>query len=117
MTDSCALVPAEQAPLTHHIFVCTGSACSNNGSAAVLEAFYEQLAAKGLLFGKRGSMTGSVLVTQCGSMGLCTVGPAVLIYPQGVWYKGVTPQDVAEIIDHHIVGGQVVERLFSRTLG
>jgi (2Fe-2S) ferredoxin len=34
-----------------------------------------------------------------------------VIYPDNVWYKAVTPDDVTEIIDGHIEGGRVVERL------
>jgi (2Fe-2S) ferredoxin len=41
----------------------------------------------------------------------CEVGPTVAVYPDAVWYGGVTPADVDEIIDSHIIGGRPVERL------
>jgi (2Fe-2S) ferredoxin len=117
MKDLAQLAPVTQAPLTTHVFVCTGKSCTNKDSEATLQAFYTVLAEKGLLWGKRGSMQGRVMVTSCGSIGLCSVGPAVLIYPEGVWYHGVTAADVAEIVETHLIGGQVVERLFARRLG
>lgn len=106
--------PVITAPLTHHVFVCTGKSCGGFGSEAVLEAFWTELAEKGLLYGKRGSFEGSVLVTTCGSIGLCQVGPAVLIYPQGVWYYNVQPQNVKSIVEDHIIGGTPVEALLAK---
>jgi (2Fe-2S) ferredoxin len=40
----------------------------------------------------------------------------VVVYPEGVWYGKVTPADVPEIMEKHIVGGQPVERLFLKAL-
>lgn len=112
-TELTLKAPVTQAPLKTHVFVCTGSSCSKNDSEATLARFWEVLAERDLLYGKRGTMQGTVIVTTCGSVGLCSIGPAVLIYPQGVWYYGVTPDDVAEIVDSHIIGGQVVDRLLA----
>ena len=41
----------------------------------------------------------------------CSRGVTVVVYPDGVWYGGVTLDDVEEIIERHIIGGEVVERL------
>lgn len=111
-----AKAPVVDAPLTRHVFVCTGTACSSFGSQAVLEKFWEVLAEKGLLYGKRGSLEGPVIVTTCGSVGLCQVGPSVLIYPEGVWYYNVQPEDVEEIAESHLIGNRPVERLLARHL-
>jgi (2Fe-2S) ferredoxin len=108
--------PVVTAPLTRHVFVCTGKSCSANGSEAVLEAFWNVLAEKGLLYGKRGSKDGSVIVTTCGSIGLCQTGPAVMIYPDGVWYYHVQPEDVPEIVQSHLIENHPVDRLLARTL-
>ena len=113
ITELALKAPVTKAHLSTHVFVCTGKSCSKNESEATLGKFWEILAEKGLLYGKRGTLEGSVIVTTCGSLGLCTVGPAVLIYPEGVWYYGVTPADVLDIVEQHIVGGQVVERLLA----
>lgn len=109
--------PVIRAPLKTHVFVCTGTSCSKHNNEETLAKFWEVLAERGLLYGKRGSWEGSVIVTTCGSVGLCQVGPAVLIYPEGIWYYGVTPDDVSEIVDKHLIGGQPVERLLAMHLG
>ncbi len=109
--------PVTLATLTHHVFVCTGKSCSANDGEATLQAFWDVLAEKGLLYGKRGSKEGRVVVTKCGSVGLCAVGPAVLIYPDGVWYAGVTPQDVDELVETHFIQGQIHEPLYAMTVG
>ncbi len=108
--------PVVNAPLKRHVFVCTGKSCSSFGSEGVLETFWKVLADKSLLYGKRGSLEGSVLVTTCGSIGLCQVGPAVMVYPEGVWYYNVQPEDVEEIVEQHFLQNKLVERLLARHL-
>jgi (2Fe-2S) ferredoxin len=110
----CALAPVACAPLRHHVFVCAGKSCLANDSAAVKEAFDRELRERGLLYGKASkgkNPSGSVLLTDCGSVGFCAVGAAVLVYPDGVWYAQVRESDVREIVESHLVGGRVVERL------
>ena len=109
--------PIVNADIKTHVFVCTGASCSNNESQATLEKFWEVLKSRELLYGKRGSKEGTVLVTTCGSMGFCATGPAVLIYPEGVWYHSVQAQDVEELVDKHILEGKVVERLLGYRMG
>ncbi len=108
------LAPIVTAPIQHHIFVCTGKSCSAVESAAVKAAFERELLARGMLFGKvkKGkNPKGSVVLTECGSVGFCAVGAAVMVYPDGVWYAQVRSGDVPEIVERHIIGGQVVARL------
>lgn len=110
----CALAPVAYAPVRHHVFVCGGKSCSAVGSAEVKEAFSRELTERGLLFGKESkgrNPAGSVVLTECGSVGFCAVGAAVMVYPEGVWYARVRAGDVREIVEEHIVGGRVVERL------
>lgn len=54
---------------------------------------------------------GSVRINNAGCMERCELGPCMVIYPQGVWYGYENEADVDEIIDTHIVGGQIVDRL------
>ncbi|HEV2764698.1 MAG TPA: (2Fe-2S) ferredoxin domain-containing protein [Pyrinomonadaceae bacterium] len=110
----CALAPVAYAPIRHHVFVCAGKSCSAVGSAEVKEAFSRELTGRGLLFGKESkgrNPSGSVVLTECGSVGFCAVGAAVMVYPDGVWYAQVRAADVPEIVEEHVVGGRVVERL------
>ena len=108
------LAPVAAASIRYHVFVCTGKSCSAVGSAEVREAFERELTARGLQFGKakKGrNPNGSVVLTECGSVGFCAIGAAVMVYPDGVWYAQVRASDVPEIVEEHIVNGRPVERL------
>ena len=108
------LAPVVAAPIRHHVFVCTGKSCSAVDSAAVKAAFEDELLSRKLLFGKaqKGkNPQGSVVVTECGSVGFCAIGAAVMVYPDGIWYAQVRASDVAEIVAEHLLHGRVVERL------
>jgi (2Fe-2S) ferredoxin len=108
------LAPIATAPIKHHVFVCTGKSCSAVDSALVKDAFERELKARGVLFGKEqkgGNPKGSVVLTECGSVGFCAIGAAVMVYPDGIWYAQVRAADVAEIVEEHLVNGRVVERL------
>jgi len=108
------LAPVATAPIRYHIFVCTGKSCSAVQSAEVKSAFERELISREILFGKESkgkNPKGSVVLTECGSVGFCAIGVAVMVYPDGVWYAQVRPSDVPEIIQQHIIDGQVVERL------
>ena len=108
------LAPITSARIQRHVFVCTGKSCSAVASAAVRDAFERELKLRGLQYGKvsKGcSPEGTVVLTECGSVGFCAIGAAVMVYPDGVWYAQVRAKDVPEIVEQHIVNGRVVERL------
>ena len=108
------LAPVTTAPIRHHVFVCTGKSCSAVESAAVKTAFERELLARGMLFGKEKkgkNPKGSVVLTECSSVGFCAIGAAVMVYPDGIWYAQVRVSDVPEIVQEHIVNGRAVERL------
>jgi len=108
------LAPVITAPIRHHVFVCTGKSCSAVDSAEVKAAFERELLSRGMLFGKEKkgkNPKGSILVTECSSVGFCAIGAAVMVYPDGIWYAQVRAGDVAEIVEEHLMNGRVVERL------
>jgi (2Fe-2S) ferredoxin len=108
------LAPVTQAPIKRHVFVCNGKSCVAVGSPEVKDAFTEELEKRGLRQGKASkgrNPMGEVVLTDCGSVGFCSVGPCVLVYPDGVWYAQVGAEDVQEIIEEHLQKGNVVERL------
>ena len=108
------LAPIIRAPIKRHVFVCNGKSCSQVGSAEVKAEFERILESKGLRQGKESkgrNPRGEVVLTDCGSVGFCSIGVAVLVYPEGVWYGQVQPEDVSEIIEEHLEKGNVVDRL------
>jgi len=109
-----SLAPVTKAPIKHHVFVCNGKSCSAVGSAEVKAAFEKILEEKGLRQGKESkgrNPMGEIVLTDCGSVGFCSIGAAVLVYPEGVWYAQVRAEDVPEIIEEHLEKGNVVKRL------
>lgn len=108
------LAPVAKAPIKHQVLVCNGKSCIALGSAEVKAAFERELKARSLQYGKESkgrNPNGTVLLTDCGSIGFCAIGTAVLVYPEGIWYAQVSEEDVAQIIDEHLIQGKVVERL------
>jgi (2Fe-2S) ferredoxin len=108
------LAPITRAPIRHHVFVCTGKSCSAVESAEVKAAFERELLSRDILFGKEKkgkNPKGSVVLTECSSVGFCAIGVAVMVYPDGIWYAQVRAGDVPEIVEEHLINGRVVERL------
>lgn len=86
-----------------HVLVCGGGACASSGCKAVREEIERQLTATGI--------DREVKVVTTGCMGPCDLGPIVVIYPEGVLYRKVTPDDAADIVNEHLVKGRIVRRL------
>ncbi len=84
-------------------FLCKGLTCDASDEPGVYKTFLAELKKRGL--------SGKVDFLETGCQGLCEVGPIVQLAPLEAFYCRVKPTDVAEIIDRHIVGGQIVERL------
>src|ERR1044072_4381632 len=99
------LAPVMKAPIKRHVFICNGKSCSQVGSAEVKAEFERILEAKGLRQGKESkgrNPMGEIVLTDCGSIGFCSIGTAVMVYPDGTLYGQVTTDDVSEIIEKHI---------------
>ena len=95
-----------------HIFVCTNQrpeghprgCCNPAGDGELQRLFKAKLA-------QRGIAGTTVRANKSGCLEQCEHGPTVVVYPDAVWYGQVTHADVDEIIESHIVGNQIVERL------
>jgi NADH-quinone oxidoreductase subunit F len=85
------------------IFLCKGLTCDAGGEAPVYRALRAELERRGL--------ADKVEFVETGCQGLCEVGPIVQITPLAAFYCRVKPEDAAEIVERHIVGKEIVERL------
>ena len=89
------------------VMVCGGTGCTSSGSAEIISRLESQIAEKGL--------DKEVKVVRTGCFGLCEVGPVVIVYPEGAFYAHVTPGDVDEIVEEHLLKGRIVKRLIYKT--
>ncbi len=96
----------------YHVFVCTttrppghprGSCAGDRNSREVMMKFFEEI--------EKNQLFGTALVTESGCLGPCAMGPTVVVYPDGTWYKQVLPEDVSEIVEGHLKNGKPVDRL------
>ena len=97
---------AEMAKKTEYrkqILVCGGTGCTSSGSKKILEALDNELKAQGI--------ENEILVVRTGCFGLCSLGPIVIVYPEGTFYAQVTPEGVVRIVDEHLKNDQVCKDL------
>ena len=92
-------------PYARHLLLCTGSFCSPERRGRALYSLLASLLQReGLLFGPTRVKRGE---TPC--LGVCGGGPVLVIYPEGIWYGGVTPELLERIVVEHLKEGRVVE--------
>jgi len=85
------------------LLICCGSGCVSAGALKIKERFHEVLQEKGLVH--------EINIIETGCMGPCDYGPVMVIYPEGIFYKKVSPEDVEEIVSEHFIKGRPVTRL------
>ena len=93
-----------------HVFMCVNEreceACCQDWDARSLLSHFRRRLKELDMHG-----AGKVRVNKSGCMDRCQEGPVMAVYPDGVWYRYETAEDIDEIIDSHVVSGTVVERL------
>ena len=95
-----------------HVLVCTNEKpghCAEKGGLELLTAFREEVS--------RRNLNEEIYVTKTGCTSQHHCGPTVIIYPDGVWYKEVSKDDIPEIIESHLLNGKIVERIFNSEIG
>ncbi|HHY64076.1 MAG TPA: NADH-quinone oxidoreductase subunit NuoF [Clostridiaceae bacterium] len=86
-----------------HVLICNGTGCTASKAPEIMARLEKELAAKGI--------EKEVKIVKTGCFGLCEKGPIMVIYPEGATYCHVTPDDVEEIVNEHLVKGRIVKRL------
>lgn len=88
-----------------HVLVCCGTGCISAQSLKIIENMETELAKTGL--------DKEVKVVKTGCFGLCAEGPICVVYPEGVMYYRVGPEDAIEIVNEHLLKGRFVKRLMT----
>lgn len=91
-------------PYERHVFVCTfGKTCPGRGGFDIGGRLKAMAKAAGI--------TNRIRVNRSGCLNQCVHGPAIVVYPEAIWYAPVTPADVEEIFEKTVLRGEVVPRL------
>ena len=96
------------------VILCAGTGCMANGAMKVFEQFKREMAGSGLnviLELRAEGADHDVRLSKSGCQGFCQMGPLVSVVPDGILYTKVRQEDVAEIVQQTLVGGQTVDRL------
>ncbi len=87
-----------------HLLICGGTGCHASGSLAVKKALTEELGKKGL--------SQEIKIVETGCNGFCAQGPIMVVYPDGIIYMQIKPEDIPELVEEHLVKGRPLARLF-----
>jgi len=96
----------------HHVFFCNNqrdpgvTCCNAHGAGELRNYAKDRIKALGLHEG-----AAKIRINSAGCLDRCDLGPVLVVYPDDVWYTYIDKEDIDEIIDQHLVGGKVVERL------
>lgn len=90
----------------NHVLVCGGGGCQSSGCKDIQQKLINNIKAKGL--------ENEIKVVATGCMGPCSLGPMMIIYPEGVLYCKLKPENVDIIVEKHLYEGTYVERFFYR---
>ena len=84
-----------------HVLICEGKSCSAFGGNKVAKRIKETA--------EELDESNQILITRTSCTGQCGKGPIVIVYPDGIWYKEVTPKIATRIVVEHICAGEIVE--------
>ena len=92
-----------------HVLVCGGTGCTSSNSALILETLNKEL--------KAHNLEDKIKTVKTGCFGLCALGPIMIVYPEGTFYSMVKPEYIKEIVEKHLMNGEVVKKfVYDETL-
>ena len=101
----------EESYFRYHLFFCTNERHDGSPCCGSFPALEYRNYAKQRVKELGDAIDGNVRVNVAGCMNRCSEGPVLVIYPEGIWYRYETREDIDEIISEHLCGGQIAERL------
>lgn len=85
------------------VMICGGTGCTSSDSMPILHAIEQEL--------KNHGIENEIEIVRTGCFGLCELGPVVIVYPDGAFYARVEIKDVPELVEEHLLKGNILKRL------
>ncbi|TYR80622.1 (2Fe-2S) ferredoxin domain-containing protein [Priestia megaterium] len=87
----------------HHVLICNGSSCMKKGGEEATQAIREKVSEM--------DADSVIHTTRTRCNGRCKDAPVAIVYPEGIWYKQVTPGLAHQIVEEHLVNGNVISEM------
>jgi NADH:ubiquinone oxidoreductase subunit F (NADH-binding)/(2Fe-2S) ferredoxin/Pyruvate/2-oxoacid:ferredoxin oxidoreductase delta subunit len=85
-----------------HVLVCVDPECLKHGAHDVIDSLQDELVAQGLI--------DEIQVLETSRIGSCSNGPEMMVYPEGIHYVGLTPEDIPYIVEEHFLKGRTATK-------